>query len=280
MPLNGSGVNWMRRSAAHRYPSVSFVQLAAGDNPSSDEKLAEFLRIYFKDTWAGNHNDADSQLRQFRRAKQCLVRDNMVRLDSEPRGLTLALSCTDRATKEGTPATIALYTLDLTPWITRAIEPLGSNFDEVLIADASTGEVVFQKSANGPRVANVRRLLRTKLLRAKKPSGTDPLSASSGDAKASGSTSEGGALQKLTDTSFYLHTALGGEGYELFAVPVRANLHSGAAGNNSHLAVIGLQRSSNFDAQSHAIPYSTLIWVTLIAAAVFSLSWPIASFGT
>ena len=102
------------------------------------------------------------------------------------------------------------------------------------------------------------------------------MSASSGDAKASGSTSEGGALQKLTDTSFYLHTALGGEGYELFAVPVRANLHSGAAGNNWHLAVIGLQRSSNFDAQSHAIPYSTLIWVTLIAAAVFSLSWPIA----
>ena len=138
--------------------SVSFVQLAAGDNPLSDEKLAEFLRIYFKDTWAGNHNE---QIRNasILRAKQCLVRDNMVRLDSEPRGLTLALSCTDRATKEGTPATIALYTLDLTPWITRAIEPLGSNFDEVLIADASTGEVVFQKSANGPRVANVRRLL-------------------------------------------------------------------------------------------------------------------------
>jgi hypothetical protein len=255
--------------------TISFVQLAAGDNPLTDEKLAEFLRIYFKDTWAGSHNE---QIRNasIQRAKQCLVRDNTVKLDSEPRGLTLTLSCTDRNSKEGALTKIELYTLDLSPWISKAMEPLGGNFDEVLIADASTGEVVFQKSADGPRVANLRPLLANEAIQAKK---SDPSGASSGDAKSATSaanTSEDKALQKLTDSSFYLHTALGGEGYELFAVPVRVNLHFVSAGSNWHLAVIGLQRSSNFDAQSHAIPYSTLIWVTLIAAAVFSLSWPVA----
>jgi hypothetical protein len=258
--------------------STSFVQLAAGDNPLTDEKLAEFLRIYFKDTWAGNHNE---QIRNasIQRAKECLVRDNTVTLDSEPKGLTLTLFCTDRASKDGAPAKIELYTLDLVPWISRAMEPLGGNFDEVLIADASSGEVVFQKSADGPRVANLRPLLTDESTPPKKPTLSGSSDSSSADTKSdssAASTSGDKALQKLTDTSFYLHTALGSEGYELFAVPVRVNLHSGSAGNSWNLAVVGLQRSSNFDAQSHAIPYSTLIWVTLIAAAVFSLSWPVA----
>ncbi len=258
--------------------SVSFVQLAAGDNPLSDEKLSEFLRIYFKDTWAGNHNE---QIRNasIQRAKQCLVHDNLVKLDSEAKGLTIALSCTDRVAKDGAPAAIALYTLDLTPWITKAIEPLGGNFDEVLIVDTTTGEVEFQQTSDGPRVANVRPLLVSEVTPDKKPAGSDSSGASNEDIKSSstsGSASGDKALEKLTDSSFYLHTALGGEGYELFAVPVRVNLHSGAIERDWHLAVIGLQRSSNFDAQSHAIPYSTLIWVTLISAAVFSLSWPVA----
>jgi hypothetical protein len=254
--------------------SISFVQLAAGDNPLSDEQLSEFLRIYFKDSWFGNRN---KQIRDasIQRARQCLVRDNLVKLDSEAKGLTLTLSCTDRAAKEGAPSAIPLYTLDLTPWVTKAIEPLGSNFDEVLIADTTTGEVVLQQSPNGPRVANVRPLL-IEASQTKQTVGSDSSSASGDGAAADGGAPQSKALQKLTDASFYLHTSLGGEGYELFAVPVHVTTRTSSAGNNWRLAVVGLQRSSNFDAQSHAIPYSTLIWVTLIAAAVFSLSWPVA----
>src|SRR4051794_38055252 len=225
--------------------TVSFVQLAAGDNPLSDEKLAEFLRIYFKDTWFGNRNE---QVRNasIQRAKQCLVRDNLVKLDSEAKGLTLALSCTSRGAKEDAPSTIPLYTLDLTPWITRATEPLGGSFDDVLIVDTSTGEVVLQQSENGPRISNVRPLLTDETTQVRKTAAPDSSSANSGvtDSSSTGSATQSKGLQKLTDTSFYLHTSLGGEGYELFAVPVHVNLHADAARTPWHLAVVGLQRTS------------------------------------
>lgn len=159
--------------------SVSFVQLAAGDNPLSDERLSEFLRIYFKDTWVGNHNQQGRNA-SVQRAKECLVRDNLVRLDSEAKGLTLALTCTGGIAKDGKSATIPLYSLDLTPWIAKAIEPLGGNFDDVLIVDTSTGEVVLQQSANGPRIANVRPLLTDNATQAQKPTASDSSSGSSG----------------------------------------------------------------------------------------------------
>jgi hypothetical protein len=84
-------------------------------------------------------------------------------VESDLNRLALSLSCFTR-TVPGKPdspdpdSKKSLYTLDLSPWIKNAFQPLGGDFDDVLLADSS-GQVLFNKSTIAPRVVDFKSVL-------------------------------------------------------------------------------------------------------------------------
>lgn len=268
----------------------SFVQLAAGDElPARGSKqhkqiLAEFLRLYLPGDWSGA-SDAPPQAQAISVAMQCSVINGppFVPLQADMRGLTLTLSCLNR---DDSKTLEKIYTLPLRSWIQSSFLPLGRDFDEVLIADDS-GRVLFQKPSAGPRITNLNPLV------PKGATGNAPSSdGSNSSQKASPSPDENPAPAgakpkdsnsaqaatisptKLDDTSFFTETTLAGLDYDLFSVPVRIRLRG--IDEPLKLIVSGLRLKSSVETDSHAIPYSTLIWATLIFVTVVSLSWPFA----
>src|SRR4029077_18483890 len=66
------------------------------------------------------------------------------------------------------------------------------------------------------------------------------------------------------------------ESYELFTPPPFRVLSSPDHGAESwDLMVCGLRRTESLESESHSVPYSTLIWIGMIAVMFFSLSWPL-----
>jgi hypothetical protein len=249
-----------------RLSTKSFVKLGQDDHPK------EFLELYLKDALTKDSIDAAST-----RVDKlgCGIR-------SKQHGLTLTFSCI-----AGDP----IYTLDLAPWIKTAFQPLGGEFDDVLIADA-TGRVLFQKSSSVPSITDLKSLViqggsESKQKSSESSSTNNPAEEANDNLDNAGKKKDNAdgdlppdpdtrRFKKLTDASYFTNTTLAGLSYKLFSVPALGNIEDSSPDNRWSFVVCGLRRSDVFESDSHAIPYSSLIWATLIGVAIFTLSWPLA----
>ena len=264
--------------------------LVCGDRPGQSDKdkerecLRQYLHLYFRDAW--NHNrDPSRGNESLDAAIDCKTpRPNHAPLQFLADGLTLNVFCLHTAelgkTTSALPGKQAapIYSFNLEPWIRTAFEQLDGNFNDVWVADAS-GRVVFQQSTDGPRVGDLTSLL----------PGSSSGEGNSGSSGASSSVVAANdqslkplrptkvvaySIQKLIADTAITPIVLAGRNYQLFSQPVRV-LTLPTAGKESNMVVCGLQDANWLREQSHNLPYSALIWATLILVALFSLSWPL-----
>jgi hypothetical protein len=184
--------------------------------------------------------------------------------------------------------------MDMKQWVHNAFQEYKNSFDDILVAD-ETGQVLFQQSEDGPRIANLRLILSQGAdISAKQnvfgffgggtqPSpGTSTTDSSSSGSSASGSDTKGpakkpgaGKLERLSHGSSATRVAIGGTNYLLYAQPSPVAMGDGFdEGSHWALVLVGLRLVSKVDADSHALPYSVLIWVALSAFILLGSSWP------
>ena len=198
--------------------------------------------------------------------------------------------------KTGSPnpsSAVPVYTLDMTPWVRRAFQHLGDPFEDVLLADAS-GRVLFQRSTTeaqivdlslivaksmelGPRQTIVASPGAASQQHPSAPKLEQGAAATPGDGappKETGSAAK--EFDRLLVGTDFRRAVIGGKNYELFSQPAHVVLGNYPAGGTIWpLVLLGLRRTSNIDAESRSLPYSTLIWVALSATVLLSLSWPL-----
>jgi hypothetical protein len=255
-------------------------QPVRGDQPGATSAPGRPVdpRIKYLEVYLSVAQIAD---KSFKVAEGCRKEGDTVPLElapdpDNPNTLVLSAICLAHKEDPGAPASShkapQLYTVDLQPWIQDSFTQLGGFFDDVLVAD-STGTVRFQKSRNGPRIADLHGLLpksKPKKTTQKEPPGENAPASNDPDA------SEESGLKTLQKASTSVAVTLAGESYELFAQPLSRVLSGARPGAASlDLMVCGLLRTETLESESHSVPYSTLIWLGLLAAMFFSLSWPL-----
>ena len=242
--------------------------IAPRNSPVDPRK--KYLEIYL--------NVAQVADKSFKAATNCKGDQSNVPLELSPDRNTLVLSITCLAKVEKNQGSSALngkvplYTVDLQPWIQDSFKQLGGFFDEVLVAD-SKGKVLFQESRSGPRIADLHGLLpKGKPEKASQKDQAEETSPPPKDLEAPG----GSGFQILQKASMSATVTFAGESYELFTQPPSRVLSSPYPGADSwDLMVCGLRRTESLESESHSVPYSTLIWLGMIAVMFFSLSWPL-----
>ncbi|HZT35979.1 MAG TPA: hypothetical protein VFA15_08665, partial [Nitrososphaera sp.] len=269
----------------------SFVKLVKWGK--KEDNAGNFLNVYLQ--------DLQSNDKAIQSARQCWSNDpkhEQVPLESKQDrdGLTLSIYCFSRASPEDRDlpdrsATKLLYTLNLEARIRKGLHEQQSDFENVLVADSS-GHVALQESNAGPRIADLKSILTDN-----KDGDLSPKAkASSGEAAQNDGPKEGtGArnprpggegpaarsthfpeLDKLNDASFFSDVTIAGEPYKMFSQPVQISLGRNFPGVPPlKLVFAGLRHSSTFASQTHALPYSIVIWAGLIIVSLFSLSWPL-----
>jgi hypothetical protein len=291
-----------RISADSSIKLLAAKNLVCSDLPGQSDKdqerecLRQYLHLYFRGAW-NQDRDPSTRNKSLDAAIDCKNSGlGHSVLQFAAKGLTLNVSCPVTAeqrkatSSSGKEQGVPIYSFDLEPWIRTAFEQLDGNFNDLLVAD-STGHVVFQQSTDGPRVGDLTSLL---------PDSTskDGNSNKDGNSKGSGASSSASAtndqsqnpsklpttgaersFQKLLEDTAITPIVLADRNYQLFSQPVRVlNLSPDSEesnGKESNMVVCGLQDANWLREQSHNLPYSALIWATLILVAVFSLSWPL-----
>ncbi len=150
-------------------------------------------------------------------------------------------------------------------------------FDDILIA-TSSGEVLFQKSTGGLRIIDLNALFPA-----------DPSAASHPDKaedKKAGLSAKGKAppFQIASQVTNVADVELAGTRYKLYLQPAPVEIvkplqeQSGDAKHTTSkvtLVVCGLWRADRLESEVVSIPYTTLIWGTLVLLAAFALLWPL-----
>src|SRR5436305_259917 len=270
----------------------SFVKLVKWD-PEVD--AAKFLGIYLKGLPS---NDKDKYIQA---AKQCWSHDPRqehvpLEFQQDRDGLTLSVYCFIRAAGDNPDLpdrshTKLLYTLDLKAAIRDGFQKQENDFDGGLLVAGSNGHIVLQELNGGPLIADLKSLLTDN-----KDAASQKAAPSSADAQNNEGPSEQNPkpgrkgsvpsqapaspkvpeMDRLNDTSFFTDVTLAGEPYKMFSQPVRISLHSDLPGRPPlQLVLAGLRPSSSFASETHALPYSSVIWAGLIIVALFNLSWPL-----
>jgi hypothetical protein len=154
-------------------------------------------------------------------------------------------------------------------------------FDDILIA-TSSGEVLFQKNASGLRITDVNALFPAGASGAPSPAdkGEDKKSALPGKPKPA-------PFQIASQVTNVAEIELAGARYKLYLQPAPLELLKpvpGQAADVKHedvkhekvtLVVCGLWRADRLESEVVSIPYTTLIWGTVVLLAVFALLWPL-----
>jgi hypothetical protein len=235
----------------------------------------EFATIDARRKFIEIHLNVAQVDKSFKATASC-VDNSSLELSPDPNTLVLSVSCLAKSEKgRSIPALsdkIPLYTVNLQPWIQDSFKQLGGFFDVVLVAD-SAGKVLFQESGNGPRIADLHGLLpKEKPKKANQKEQSEKSPPASKDSEIS----EGNEFKILQKASMSATVTFGGESYELFTQPPSRVLTSPPPDAESwDLMVCGLRRTEGFESESHSVPYSTLIWLGMIAVLLFSLSWPL-----
>jgi hypothetical protein len=155
-------------------------------------------------------------------------------------------------------------------------------FDDILIA-TSSGEVLFQKNAGGLRITDLNALF---------PAGASatPPAPDKGEDKKAGLPGKGKAatFQIASQVTNVADVELAGARYKLYLQPAPLEIFKPAEGQAADakpkkpeekpkvtLVVCGLWRADRLESEVVSIPYTALIWVTLVLLAAFALLWPL-----
>ena len=252
----------------------------------------DYSKTYLEEIWDGNIPSLP--------LIQCLgEKPDMARLQpgSNSSGLGVVVECPqDSQQKPGAAQKPVkpepVLQMDMKPWVQQAFEESKNSFDDVLVAD-ETGHVLFQQSKTGPRIAELNPILATGTDISTKQSVFAFLSASTAnssstkqaDVKPPGdSGTAGGGSDKGTSPgkagvwsrgSSATKVSIGGKNYLLFAQPAPVAMGSGGEqGARWPLVIVGLRLASSVEAESHALPYSVLIWLGLCGVVLLGFSWP------
>ncbi|HZT32405.1 MAG TPA: hypothetical protein VFA33_21125 [Bryobacteraceae bacterium] len=138
-------------------------------------------------------------------------------------------------------------------------------FDAFLVA-TSRGDVLFQKSASGLRVADMNAFFSPAPQAEKPKAGVDlPVPKDSGPAA---------AFADISQFSNVVDVQLAGTRYKLYVQPMAAEI-PGVKGENVKPVICGLWRADRFQSEVVSIPYSILIWTGLLLLSAFALGWPV-----
>jgi hypothetical protein len=149
-------------------------------------------------------------------------------------------------------------------------------FDDILIA-TSSGQVLFQKNAGGIRITDLNSLF---------PAGASgaPSAADKGEEKKPGlpGKPKPAPFQIASQVSNVAEVELAGARYKLYLQPAPLEIFKpdpGQAAAAKHekvtLVVCGLWRADRLESEVVSIPYTSLIWGTLVLLAGFALLWPL-----
>ncbi len=261
-------------------------------NGGPKEALNDYLRLYLPDVLAPRGVVYSSPEKCWVDSKNQVP----VKTSLEGGGLILRISCysvVDPKAPDHPDLTseMPIYQLDLSDQIRHAFEPFRGSFDDILVAN-SKGHIVFQQVGTGPIVSDLKALAPNKdtisVFSIKKDSaGSDSATANVASAPnsstpGSGSTtsgpnmgeSEARWIQSMNQASTFSTVRLGEESYGLFTQPAQIPKGNYPGVGVDEFVVCGLRRASSFEEEAHAIPYTLLIWLALLAVALFSLSWP------
>jgi hypothetical protein len=247
----------------------------------------EYAGSYLGEVWDGKMPDTEGI--------KCLgAEPNKAQLqpDVSSTGIEVIVPCTQESQPQGKPGQSPVkpgpvLRMDMKPWVEEAFRGSTNSFDDVLVADGK-GHVRFQMSATGPRIAELNSIVESGTDISTKQSvfgflntgAADPASAkpsgdggSGGGAPGKGTT--GGKSGWLSQASSATKVAIGGKNYLLFARPSPVEMGSDAErGVRWPLVLVGLRLAGGVEAESHALPYTVLIWAGLCGVVLLGFSWP------
>jgi hypothetical protein len=218
-----------------------------------------------------------------------------IRLDQpkNPSGLYVSVKCPPEQTQSE-----SYLGMDMAVWVRNVFSDYNNTFEDILITDEA-GRVLYQQSPTGAHISDLRPILAkgTDVATKQKifgwPGGTSQESSlaepaaskSSESSETTGSSKEtrptvpSERLQRLAQGSSATRVTIGGKDYLLFAQPSPVMLSNRAdAADQWRLVLVGLRLAAKVDAESHAMPYSILIWLSLCGVVLFGLSWPLFKF--
>ena len=273
-------------------PATNSPELDCRYRELAESCFAAYSKDYLPEIWDGSIPSKEQLW--------CLgENDKKVHLDAESNlpGLRVAVSCSQAAPPkvaagQKLPDTNQVLRLNMSPWVRSAFDEYKNSFDDLLVADQA-GQVLLQQSVNGPRIANLRPLLENgtdisvkpsafgflgtgqSATTAAKPGSADTAGDAGKPGKDKGEPPKPAILERLSHGSSATRVSLGGHTYFLFAQPTQIAMgdDSGKAGTWP-LVIVGLRLGSSVEAQSHALPYSVLIWLALCAVVLLGFSWP------
>jgi len=249
----------------------SFLTLSQVEK-KDPEVLASYLRSYLDIKGKKTQDEAIVA------AQKCASSELLQKLLLKSDRLTLSIYCYSSGKPNADQSNrIDILSYDITPDVSTFSGSNGQDdiFDDVLVADRN-GRVLFQYSQTGPQnsqagtpIASLKSLLASGEA-ASKPGSTSPSSDSPSSPQA------GTALYKLAQSSAVTDVVLADVNYKLFSQPVHLPLGSGSvAEGTADVLVCALVNTGRFDKESHAVPYSKVIWAAMIGVLLFSLSWPL-----
>jgi hypothetical protein len=266
--------------AKARASTESYLRLAHEPNIKS-EALGAYRKLYL---------NSPSIVTDAMKLKNCVL-DNPesgthVPLAFIPRDNELMLSvyCFERKSDDNdTPkpdSKLQLYTLDIRSWLADAFQDQANDFDDIVVADES-GRVVFETSTSGPQIADLKALVPQEVAKddktaAGRSSSNVERNNGADNTGRKGTKQQPSQTEKLNGASSVTTITYAGNTYQLFSQPVRIWLpNSPTGGEILSFGIYGLWDEERFEDASRRIPYSTLIWASLVAIALLSLSWPL-----
>jgi hypothetical protein len=169
-----------------------------------------------------------------------------------------------------------LFVLDISPWIRAALLHVTESFEHILIADTD-GHVLFEQGSGGIHIRDLSSIVASSSEIGVKQPGAGFLSKGNPERGAAEAAANAGRkLSDLFERSAASQVLVGGKNYLLFSHPIRTVLGSYPTGGTPlDLVVCGFRRAGGLDAESRSLPYGFLIWVSLAAIVLLSISWPL-----
>ena len=182
----------------------------------------------------------------------------------------------------GTLSLFACADVNLQPAIWPMFELLNEKFfDDVLIAD-STGRVLYQHSPTGIRVMNLRALVAAP---GENTAGKSAAASPQDTAPAGGKKQQPAAaderrsrLAEISEFSNLVDIKLAGSSYKLYMHPLPVIIKAGkdqSEATDSRLIICGLRSAAHVRAETRALPYTHLVWGSLVLLAAVALIWPV-----
>lgn len=177
---------------------------------------------------------------------------------------------------DDTPARSAAADVNLEPETRKLFDRLGENFFDDLIIAESTGNVLYQQ-ATSIRLSQLNPVL--KQAETQKPS--NPPTAETDPKIAKESNPDIGPRPRFAEVSAVsnvIDVKLAGEAYKLYLLPLAVSIrttNSRKQEEESKLILCGLRSTAHVRTEALALPYTHLIWASIVLLAAVALIWPV-----